>query len=186
MNISPFFRNLRSTYEAELDDLRFDSDGRDVLRQRLAQRRKELTFLLQMMTLSPEMVAVTLHQGFTFKSPAMMEHLLTLAPQEFPDWDKLADAIELAPWTHDLVQAIRKEPMGNGFLTVAAGVEYMHHKPATAPARSHDPEDEVEVEVEEDTDAELSPLDAEEESDARAREEAGADWMVEQGFDRKD
>lgn len=183
MNISPFFRNLRATYEAELDDLRFDSDGRDVLRQRLAQRRKELSFLLQMMTLSPEMVAVTLHQGFTFKSPAMMEHLLTLTPQEFPDWDKLADAIELAPWTHDLVQAIRKEPMGNGFLTVAAGMEYMHHKPATAPARSHDAEDEVEVE--EDTDAELSPLDAEEESDARAREEAGADWMVEQGFDRK-
>ena len=28
--------------------------------------------------------------------------------------------------------------------------------------------------------------DDEEERDARAREEAGADWMVEQGFDRKD
>jgi hypothetical protein len=26
----------------------------------------------------------------------------------------------------------------------------------------------------------------EEERDAQAREEAGADWMVEQGFDRKD
>ena len=80
MNISPFFRNLRSAYQAELEDLRFDSEGHDVMRQRLAQRRKELKFLLQMMELSPEMVAVILHQGFTFKSPAMMEHLLTLAP----------------------------------------------------------------------------------------------------------
>lgn len=182
MNISPFFRNLRSAYEAELEDLRFDSEGRDVLRQRLAQRRKELAFLLQMMALSPEMVAVVLHQGFTFKSPAMMEHLLSLAPEDFPDWDALADATHLAPWTHDLVQAIRKEPMGDWFLTVAAALEYMHHKPASAPARIHDPEDEVE----EDTEEEMNPLDAEEENDARKREEAGADWMVEQGFDRKD
>jgi hypothetical protein len=29
-------------------------------------------------------------------------------------------------------------------------------------------------------------LEAQEEQDVRAREEAGADWMVEQGFDRKD
>lgn len=182
MNISPFFRNLRSAYESELDDLRFDSEGRDVLRQRLAQRRKELAFLLQMMALSPEMVAVVLHQGLTFKSPAMMEHLLGLAPEDFPDWDALAEAIQLAPWAHDLVQAIRKEPMGDWFLTVAAALEYMHHKPASAPTRIHDAEDEVE----EDLEAEMNPLDAEEENDHRNREEAGADWMVEQGFDRKD
>lgn len=181
MNISPFFRNLRSAYEAELEDLRSDSEGRDVMRQRLTQRRKELKFLLQMMELSPEMVAVILHQGFTFKSPAMMEHLLTLAPEDLPDWDSLADAIQPAPWAQDLIQTIRKEPMGDWFLTVAAGLEYMHHKPASAPARIHDPEDEVE----EDAEAEMNPLDAEEENDARNREEAGADWMVEQGFDRK-
>lgn len=182
MNISPFFRNLRSAYEAELEDLRFDSEGRDVLRQRLTQRRKELAFLLQMMAVSPEMVAVVLHQGLTFKSPAMMEHLLSLAPEDFPDWDALADAIQLAPWANDLVQAIRKEPMGDWFLTVAAALEYMHHKPASAPTRIHDPEDEVEDDVEE----EMNPLDAEEENEHRNREEAGADWMVEQGFDRKD
>ena len=182
MNISPFFRNLRSAYESELDDLRFDSEGHDVLRQRLAQRRKELAFLLQMMALSPEMVAVVLHQGFTFKSPAMMEHLLGLAPEDFPDWDALAEMIHLAPWATDLVQAIRKEPMGDWFLTVAAALEYMHHKPASAPARIHDPEDAGE----EDLEAEMNPLDAEEENEHRNREEAGADWMVEQGFDRKD
>lgn len=182
MNISPFFRNLRSAYEAELEDLRFDSEGHDVMRQRLAARRKEMQFLLQMMELSPEMVAVVLHEGFRFKSPAMMEHLLSLAPEDFPDWDSLADAIELVPWAHELAQAIRKQPIGDWFLTVAAGLEYMHHKPASAPARIHDPEEEVE----EDLEPEMNPLDAEEESDHRNREEAGADWMVEQGFDRKD
>lgn len=182
MTISPFFRNLRSAYQAELEDLRSDSEGRDVMRQRLTQRRKELKFLLQMMELSPEMVAVILHQGFTFKSPAMMEHLLSLAPEDFPDWDSLSDAIHPAPWAHDLIQVIRKEPVGDWFLTVAAGLEYMHHKPATAPAHIHEPEEDKD----EDLDAEMNPLDAEEESDARSREEAGADWMVEQGFDRKD
>ena len=45
MKISPFFQHLRSAYQAEIDDLTFDSEGRDVLRQRLAERRKELGFL---------------------------------------------------------------------------------------------------------------------------------------------
>src|SRR5450830_1455590 len=159
MNISPFFRNLRSAYQAELEDLRSDSEGRDVMRQRLTQRRKELKFLLP-----------------------MMEHLLTLAPEDFPDWDSLADAIHPAPWAQDLIQVIRKETLGDWFLTVAAGLEYMHSKPATAPAHIHEPEEDAD----EDLEADMNPLDAEEESDARSREEAGADWMVEQGFDRKD
>ena len=53
MNISPFFHNLRSAYQAELDDLRSDSEGHDVLKKRLAEKRRELGFLLQMMELSP-------------------------------------------------------------------------------------------------------------------------------------
>ena len=48
MSISPFFHELRSAYQAEINDLTFDSEGRDVLRQRLTERRKELGFLLQM------------------------------------------------------------------------------------------------------------------------------------------
>ena len=39
MSISPFFHELRSAYQAEIDDMTFDSDGRDVLRQRLSERR---------------------------------------------------------------------------------------------------------------------------------------------------
>ena len=58
MNLSPFFRNLRSAYQAELDDLTQDSEGKNVLRKRLADKRKEIGFLAQMIELSPEMVAV--------------------------------------------------------------------------------------------------------------------------------
>jgi hypothetical protein len=175
MNISPYFRQLRSAYAAELDDLTFDSEGQNILDKRLVQRRKEMDFLMQMMEVSPEMVAAVFHKGFRFTSHSAMDHLLTLESDEFPDWDSLTHAFEMAPWTQTLVDVVQKQPMGDWFLTVAAALEYMFNKAEHAPAR-----DAVE---EEDNDDE--PLD-DEELDARAREEAGADWMVEQGFDRKE
>lgn len=185
MKISPFFLGLRSAYQAELDDLTFDSEGRHVLRQRLSERRQETGFLLQMMELSPEMVAVIFHQGFHFKLPAVMDHLLTHESDEFPDWDSLAHAAHLAPWAQDLTHLVLKEPMGEWFLTVAAGLEYMYSKPGAAPAVGND-DDSQDHDSSDDDDDRLNQFDADEEHDARAREEAGADWMVEQGFDRKD
>ena len=142
MKISPFFLALRSAYQAEMDDMTFDSEGQDVLRQRLADRRKEIGFLLKMIELSPEMVAVIFHQGFQFKLPAVMDHLLSHESDEFPDWDSLADAIHVLPAAQDLSRLVLKEPMGEWFLTVAAGLEYMYSKPATT-AR-HDDADEEE------------------------------------------
>jgi hypothetical protein len=180
MSISPFFRQLRSAYQSEMDDLTFDSEGRNVLRQRLTQRRNEFDFLLNMIELSPEMVAVTFHQGFRFKLPAVMDHLLTHAADEFPDWHSLADAAELAPWARDLTQVVLKKPMGAWFLTVAAGLEYMYGKAELPASFKHDNDDAA---AGEDHD---NALEAQEEQDARIREEAGAEWMVEQGFDRKD
>lgn len=185
MRISPFFLQLRSAYQSEMDDLTFDSEGRDVLRQRLTERRQELGFLLQMIELSPEMVAVVFHQGFRFRSPAVMDHLLTHGSDEFPEWDTLADAAHMTPWAHDLTQVILKEPMGEWFLTVAAGLEYMYGKPDAAPAARNDTDADDGADDDE-GDERIDEFDAEEESEARAREEAGADWMVEQGFDRKD
>lgn len=184
MSISPFFQQLRSAYESELDDLTFDSEGRNVLRQRLAEKRKELKFLIQMMEISPEMVAVIFHQGFRFKHPAVMDNLLSHESDELPDWDTLADAALLTPWAQELAQLILKEPMGEWFLTTVAGLEYMHGKPDTRPAAP--PADEDDENEDEDRDESFDEADEEEEKEARAREDAGADWMVEQGFDRKD
>jgi hypothetical protein len=187
MNISPFFRNLRSAYFAEIDDLSFDSEGLQVLGQRLAHRRKEIDFLVHMLELSPEMVAVVFHKGFRFRLPAVMDHLLSHEANEFPDWDSLADAIECAPWTQELVQAVLKQPMGEWFLTVAAGLEYMYAKPeAVAAAGPPDEDDEREAGADKEGRDGAGELDGDEEREARDRDEMGADWMAAQGFDRKD
>ena len=199
MSISPFFHELRSAYQAEINDLTFDSEGRDVLRQRLAERRKELGFLLQMMALSPEMVAVIFHQGFEFKKPAVMDHLLMQEPDALPEWESLADALVLPRWAQELSKVVRKEPMGDWFLTVAAGLEYMYHKADGTSAGPNDGEEEDAAADSADGrenagdenlgDDRADPVggsDGDDERDARAREEAGADWMAEQGFDRKD
>lgn len=175
-----------------MDDLTFDSEGRDVLKQRLADKRKELDFLRQMIELSPEMVAVVFHAGFQFKLPAVVDQLLGFEADELPEWDSLADAVQLAPWAQKVAEVILKEPMGPWFMTVAAGLEYMHGKfdPALA-ARADDDQDAGEDEDEEPGHHDQSePADSDEllgdDDDARTAEEAGADWLAEQGFDRKD
>ena len=191
MSISNFFLELRASYQAELDDLTSDSEGKDVLKKRLAEKRKELGFLLQMMELSPEMVAVVLHQAFRFTRPAVMDHVLAQDADDLPEWDSLSDYIEIAPWARDMVQTILKEPMGAWFMTIASALEYMHHKPLTAAERAQlasaedeeEDQDEVRNERHDDTHTEDHE---EDEAEARAREDAGNDWMVEQGFDRKD
>ena len=187
MSISPFFLDLRSAYQSELDDLRFDSEGRDVLRQRLADKRKELGFLLQMMELSPEMVAVTLHQGFKFKLPAVMDNLLSHEADEFPEWSSLSDAVVLTPWAQDIADVALQAPGGEWFLTVAAGLEYMAGKPSLQ-AAAHDSDDSDEDD-DEDGDDGTDEFDRDEDGedlgDGKARKEAGDDWMANQGFDRK-
>jgi hypothetical protein len=184
MNITPFFLELRSAYQSEIDDLTFDSEGRDVLRQRLADKRKEVGFLVLMMELSPEMVAVIFHQAFEFRLPAVMDNLLSLEADEFPEWHSLADVVLVAPWARELVQTVLKEPGGEWFMTVAAGLEYMAGKPAFAAAAQGDSDEDDEEE--DGDDFETLDGDDRDESDAKSRKEAGDDWMVEQGFDRKD
>ena len=196
MSTSSFFYNLRSAYQSELDDLRTDSEGHDVLRKRLAEKRRELGFLVKMMELSPEMVAVVFHQAFRFTSPAEMDHLVAQDADELPEWGSISDTIEVVPWAREVVQTILKEPMGEWFMTIAAALEYMHHKPLTAAERAlaedHDEEGDEDggqvrdgVRNERHDDNRTEDHD-DEESDARAREEAGNDWLAEQGFDRKD
>jgi len=188
MNISPFFVNLRSAYLSEIHDLKYDSEGRDVLRQRLADKRKEINFLIQMMELSPEMVAVVFHQGFNFKLPAVVDHLLTHEADEFPEWSSLSDAIQLATWAQDLADVVLKNPGGEWFLTVAAGLEYMASRPgAQASAQDDDESDDNEEDEDEDQPDEFDrDEDGNDQGDGQARKEAGDDWMAAQGFDRKD
>ncbi len=201
MTISPYFRNLRSAYFAELDDLTFDSEGVHILDKRLVQRRKEMEFLVHMMEISPEMVSVVFHKGFRFKSLAVMDDLLSHEPDALPEWDTLAGSIELAPWTKPLLAIVQKQPMGDWFLTVATALEYMYSKPEHAHASGSNEADEHEEDADGDhKDKDHVEADAHggkrgaahadddhaDDSDERGLDEAGADWMAEQGFDRKD
>ena len=186
MSISPFFQELRSAYQAELDDLNSDSEGHYILDKRLAEKRKELDFLLQMMDLSPEMVAVVLHQAFEFHEPELMAHFITRDADDLLSWDALSEGVRIAPWAQPMVNQILAEPVGAWFMTVAAALEYMHGTPMRAGlhggAQSNDADADEDLQnVERGDQAEHD-----EECEAREREEAGNAWMVEQGFDSKE
>lgn len=189
MRISPFFCHLDSAYQAEVDDLSFDSEGKDVLRQRLAEKRKELTFLRQMIEISPEMVAVVFHQGFQFKSPAAMEHLVRQESDELPDWSSLTGAVALQPWANSLATEILKEPKGSWLMVVAAGLEYLYTRPGKPLAVADDGDADSDEDHDLDQDQSDDPRDDQDDGDgdggARRREEAGEDWMEAHGFDRK-
>ena len=186
MSISPFFQELRSAYQAELDDLNSDSEGHYILDKRLAEKRKELDFLLQMMDLSPEMVAVVLHQAFEFHEPELMAHFITRDADDLLSWDALSEGVRIAPWAQPIVDKILTEPVGAWFMTVAAALEYMHGTPMRAGlhggAQSNDADADEDLQnVERGDQAE-----DDEEREVREREEAGNAWMVEQGFDSKE
>lgn len=185
MSVSAFFRTLRTSYQAELDDLASDSEGRDVLRKRLAQKRSQMAFLQQMIETAPEMVAVVFHDGFRFESHAVMDHLLTLDSDDLPDWDSLQDAIKLEPWAQALAAPLLAEPTGPWFMTVAAALEYMHNKPTHSP---HASAEQVQDEALQEQDVRRDLSDSEEYPDDGEldHDQVGADWLAEQGFDRKE
>jgi hypothetical protein len=171
-----------------MDDLTFDSEGRNVLRKRLLEKRGQVAFLRQMMEVSPEMVAVVFHGGFHFELPAVMEHVLTLESDEFPDWHSLAEAVQLTPWAQELADGFLQVPQGDWFMTVAAALEYLFQRPST---HHHD-----DAAHDDHSDGEhLTPKkrghefdfdkDGEHEHD-HEHEEASAQWLEDQGFDRKE
>lgn len=196
MHVSPFFRNLRSAYLAELDDMRHDSDGQDVLDRRLAERRREITFLFSMLEISPEMVAVVLHKAFRFTSLPAMDQLLACEPEDVPTWESLRQTIAVAPWAEATVQMLRAQAAGDHFLCVAAALEYMagsaRHAGGGTQASDgeqdadHDRDDDHDGDRDGDDDRQPLSADDLDDADASTREDARADWMAEQGFDRKD
>ena len=185
MHPTPFFSDLRKAYEAELHDLSFDSDGKHVLKKHLAERRKELPFLVQMMAASPEMVSVVFHQAFRFLRPEAMHQLLATEAESFPDWETLGAALTLEPWAQPLADAVLKEPEGEWLLAVAAGLEFMHSHPSARPARSGDDAGDSDDEDGDKPEGDDEPEDADE-REAREQEAAGQAWMESQGFDRKE
>jgi hypothetical protein len=192
VKISPFFHDLRSAYQAEIDDLTQDSEGKDVLRKRLAQKRSEMGFLVNMMDVAPEMVAVVFHQGFRFGRTAALEQAVAAGQDDLPEWAALAGSVTLEPWAATLAQTVLAQPGGERFMVVAAGLEYLLQARFNAGAHSGDDADESNgdddgdaPEHDDDYDA-LSADDAADPLNSRSREEASSNWLADIGFERKD
>lgn len=186
MKLSRYFSDLRKAYEAELDDLTSDSEGKDVLKKRLAAKRSEIGFLVQMLSYSPEMVAVVFHRAFRFTKPAAIQRLLTLQGEALPAWPELAGVVALEPWAEPVALKVLAEPGGPAFMTVAACLEYLHAHGFGSAQESETDDEDAEREGRDDDEAGLSADDAGDPQDGRSLDEAGADWLSGQGFDRKD
>lgn len=196
--LSRYFADLTSSYNAELDDLRTDSEGRDVLKARLTKKREQVPQLLMMMHCAPEMVAVAFHGAFSFKNAMEIESLVTREVTNFPTWETLQKAIVVEPWAQALINTVLTDPNGEIFLITTVGLEYLNRANKSRAAQSSNAnqdelddghESDHENVDEEDNEAYLN-------SDERVSDEgetteydldkAGANWLAEQGFDRKE
>ncbi|MBT0570605.1 hypothetical protein KIK84_09720 [Curvibacter sp. CHRR-16] len=186
--ISPFFHHLFKAYQAELDDLATDSEGNNILNKRLAQRRKETQFLLNMLELSPEMVAVVFYDAFRFSNPRALQDLLGRDSEDLPDWDDVHVNVELAAWAEPLVNSVLGQDKGAWFMSVAVALEFMrtklhqYDKAGSGRAAAGDDEDHDGEDSDHGDDEYLD----EDEREAREQEAAGNAWLTEQGFDSKD
>jgi len=184
MKLSRYFADHSPAYDAELNDLLSDSEGKNVLEKRLREKRGQIDFLVMMMEDSPEMLATVFHQGFRFTSPARFDELAAMEPDRFPAWAKISASATLAPWAQMLAERVLQEDGGDRFMGIAAVLEYLHTRvdpnAAASEADDGDEGDEEDRGADEGDDAD------EGESLPRNLEEAGADWLAEQGFERKD
>lgn len=196
MKLSRYFQELMLVYRAELDDLRTDSEGKDVLRHRLKEKREQLPFLLPMMDENPEMLFSAFHGAFLFMNPLSLESLSSKEARQLPAWKSLSAAVKLEPWADKLAQLVLAESGGDAFMVSAACLEYLsrsHQSRAQAQVAAQDDEEADDENAEHQQDSEdfdghygRHGRDDGDDGDDMDLEEAGADWLAEQGFDRKD
>ncbi|MFO7543343.1 MAG: hypothetical protein R6W97_11150 [Thiobacillus sp.] len=180
MKKSRFFSDLIKTYNDEVDDLVTDSEGKSVLQKRLSEKRREIEAILPMIEFSPEMVAVAFYGAFGFESPGIMQQVVLSEPghSSFFVWSELESELTVASWAAPLIDASLKVQGGDAFLVTTAALEFLRTQDAfSAPAPPPEPESkqargEDEAEDDEDGQDDLN--------------EAGADWLAEQGFDPLD
>ncbi len=190
MKVSRFFNELNAVYQAEVEDLKSDSEGKNVLRARLREKRQQLPLLLPMMGSNPEMLATAFHEAFRFMNPMQMEALLTKEENRLPEWASLNKVIMLEAWAEPLAKIVLAEAEGSRFLVIAAALEYLLRSPSKASAaQARDDDDEADNEAEDGEDYDDQQRfgrDDGDDGDDYDLDEAGADWLAEQGFDRKE
>jgi hypothetical protein len=177
VSISPYFSDLYANYEAELEDLSSDSEGRSVLKKRLNEKRQQIEHILPMIEFAPEMVAVIFHNAFSFNSPKVMQNIIFSEPEGYGDdfiaWDELKEHLTIAPWAETLIAPTLNADGGDFFMVMAATLEFLRNNGSHTPHAQSD-----ETEHEEDND--------DDEDGALNLNESGSDWLNEQGFESID
>lgn len=176
MKISRYFSDLIKNYIDEVDDLVTDSGGRSVLQKRLDEKRREIDAILPMIEFSPEMVSVAFYGAFGFRSPEIMQQVVLSEPGDatFFAWAELECELTVSDWARPLIESSLKADGGDAFLVATAALEFLRSKDSVAA-----PMRESEAEKEDDDEGG-------EEDGSDDLNEAGADWLAEQGFDPLD
>lgn len=181
MTLSDYFQDLAQSYGAELDDLRHDTDGKDVLQSRLKDKRRELAALLPMIDVCPELVAPVFHGAFTFargRGP-VLEELLAASPGEFPAWADILDELAVASWAQPLIAQVRSHEQGEDFLATTVGLEFLHALGVDTAVYAPSADDD------EDSDADHDEFKDEGEDLPRVDADATDDYLEQHGFDRR-
>jgi len=173
---SRYFSDLIKNYIDEIDDLVTDSGGKSVLQKRLDEKRREIDAILPMIEFSPEMVSVVFYGAFGFRSPEIMQQVVLSEPGDatFFAWAELENELTVSDWARPLIESSLKADGGDVFLVAAAALEFLRGKDSVAA-----PMRESEAEKEDDDESG-------DENGADDLNEAGADWLAEQGFDPLD
>lgn len=161
MRISRYFTDLMATYVADIDDLKTDSGGEDVLTDRLIEKRSQLTDLMPMINTNPEMLAIIFHRSVIVKKPEVIMSYLDKEPAKFPSWDTISPSVQFQPWSTSLVDKLKTEVGGEHFLLTTVMLEHLYAL----------------YEVSEDA---IEEMEAEESDDLA---ESGGEWLSEHGFD---
>ena len=161
MRISRYFTDLMATYVADINDLKTDSGGEDVLTDRLKDKRSQIPDLMPMIMTNPEMMAVIFHRSIVIKQPKIIMAYIDKEPALFPAWDDISSSVEFQPWACGIVDQLKDEAGGEQFLLTTVMLEHLY-------ALYEASEDAIE-EMEGD------------ESDDLA--ESGGEWLTEHGFD---
>lgn len=170
MKKSYYFSELSSSYDAELQDLLNDSEGKSVLHTHLKEKRQELKSILPMIEFSPEMVVPVFYDAFSFSNEKALQAAIQCEPddEDFPNWAQLSTLISFAPWALPFIEAVLTEPAGEDFMVTAASLEFIRQFDTSNPSNEADEEENSENE---------------EEDDENDLAQAGDDWLGEQGFD---
>jgi hypothetical protein len=177
MTLSDYFYELDESYRADLDDLRFDSDGRDVLQSRLKDKRSQLSALVPLIGFDPVLVAPVFHGAFEFPSGGhqSVADLLSQSPGEFPPWQEVAAAVTVVAWAQPLVKTVLANAYGEDFLATVVALEF-------ALSRRLGPLSEQAADASDDGD---DRDDRDDREDGDEDERLSEDYLEQQGFERR-